>query len=120
MKLKEALEILKDTGYNIRLIEAQFADRVMQDAMEDDMYLAADEQEELEDAMDDANDLSEYTDQITDVLNQIEAIRKTALELIEDSRFRRLDPQEASAICHICTDTDESCDQMYEEYYSED
>lgn len=29
MKLKEALEILKNTGYNINLIEAQFTERVL-------------------------------------------------------------------------------------------
>lgn len=117
MKLKEALEILKNTGYNINLFEAQFTDRVMQDAMEDDMFIGADEMDDTEAVLNDANAYNEYVEQVKSVLSQVEAVRKAALELVESPFFKEIEPQEAASICHICTDSDDSCDQMYEEYY---
>lgn len=117
MKLNEAINVLKSTGFNLKLNEAQFTDQIMRNAMEDEQYINADNYEEREQAIDDSNELGEYVDQVKEVLHQVENLRKLGIELIENPRFSELEPQDAATLCHLCSDSDKSCDAMYEEYY---
>lgn len=117
MKLSEALEILKETGYNINLTESQFTDRVMQDAMEDDQFIGADELESQEAAQNDANAFNEYHAKAQAIIDQYDALRKQSMELAEDPMFKDLDPNDAAYICHIATSNDQYCDDMFQDYY---
>lgn len=116
MKLKEALEVLKDVGYNITLAEAQFTDRVMQDAMEDDQFIKSDELEAQEAAMDavDVGPDGEYQTQVSNLFDQFIEIRNTATELIRDNdNFMKLDSKDQQDLCSLVAKSTEAASILY-------